>query len=192
MKKKMINLLLIGVIFVFMLIFLSSNIHELFSPFNNKNNSTDIADISKEDIFGTNFKNDENIENNSKEDDIENNHIEYTPKKDIPIVNGKVLSDIYSIDIVNYNIMKDFYGWTDDESLLNYYMFENSILFHTRQDGKYEIIPESIIPFHTVIQSCKLVLGVWSVACDNKIIRIFQSYHSSFSVMLLDSHAVEH
>ena len=146
MKKKMINLLLIGVIFVFVLIFLSSNIHELFSPFNNKNNSTDIADISKEDIFGTNFKNDENIENNSKEDDIENNHIEYTPKKDIPIVNGKVLSDIYSIDIVNYNIMKDFYGWTDDESLLNYYMFENSILFHTRQDGKYEIIPESMSP----------------------------------------------
>lgn len=148
MKRKTINLLIIGTIFLFILIFVVLSIHELFSSVSNESNITNTSDITKEDIFGTSLKDDENIKNNSKEDDVIEENIDFTPKEDIPIVNGTVLSDIYSIDIVNYNIMKDFYGWTDDEALLNYYMFENSILLHTKQDGKYEIVPESMSEKH--------------------------------------------
>lgn len=164
MKTKIKNLLILSVIFIAAIGILILNISKLFS--NNKQIDTvsGAEEIIKEDDL-------------DKSPDLENNvsineYYNISEDKDaIPIENGKVLSEIYSVDIPNYSILGDFYNWNEEASRLNYFIIENAILMKVKNNVKYEVVPESMTPVDLEKEI------IWSFKC-----RDFYTKKEVFSV----------
>ena len=54
----------------------------------------------------------------------------------------------------------------------------------------FQVCKKIFLPFHTIIQSCKLALGVWCIHGNKVIIFKLQCDHTPFLVVLLDSKSV--
>lgn len=141
MKNKIKNLLLLVLIFVVLVGILIFNISKLYSGGKKNENNLSGSEILKEDDlnnspnFEDNVSINEYYDNSKDEEDVE-----------VPIESGKVLSDIYTIDITNYSILSDFYNWDEEAARLNYFNIENAILVKSKKDAKYEIVPDSMTP----------------------------------------------
>lgn len=141
MKNKIKNLLFLSLILLALIGVLAFNISKFSSSWKKNNVNSNNSDVLKEDDSGNLPNSGENISINEYYSNSEDGE-----DVEVPIENGKVLSDIYNVDISNYSILSEFYGWDEEAARLNYFIIENAILMKLKKDAKYEIVPDSMTP----------------------------------------------